>query len=339
MSNSILDDLSKIEFSDLNDLIINENKQMFANVDIWFNEINDGYKQIEVLQNVKTAIETHGVTDDIIENNKSVMWDMFEYDLEAFKNATRQQTSFCIESLGTTIANIIRRIINAVDKIIDFFMIDSGFAIYMNRMETYRIMINTKLIKLKDYATFLDIKKCNNTVIVNIPRDIFIAYRTALANICSKIISNGSKILTIAEMKSAFQSDLSSLMASIEDNGSIKNLITNSPTRRDVLISLKWNILSCIAEGRALSDTVLQTNPKLYRLKHDFTRSMRQFRVTLVDILEGRTTPQVQASVETKNGCLAMKNLIEYISNRSSGMAFLWSNMVGVLMNECKKFG
>ena len=335
----ILEAVKEMEIDNLQGLIAKEDREERKLVDSWFTTIQDLFKQINILSNVKNSIETYGITNDIISNNKEVMWNTFEFDLEMFRNPTNAQTNICLEALNQTLANIIKRAIEIIDKIIDFLMVDSGFARYLNRMEMYRHMVNERIIMIKDFDTVIDPGKLNNCIITSYPFDVFNTTRSALASIIQNIngIDGAKAIPTIEDLIKTFGKDLSNIRCTLGPNGGIDHDAVANPLRRDAAISLQWNMVKFREAGIKLSDDILSNTAKVTRARYAVIRTMRNFKVSLVDMLNGRTTPSDPNSEVKTSSCNAIKNILTTVIDKSCGLAFIWSNNIGTIYNTCKK--
>ena len=339
MSN-ILKDVENMKFDNLQDLISKEDKKEFETIDKWFESVHEYSKQINMLSNVKSSIETYGITNDIISNNKDMMWDNFEFDLEMFRNPTHAQVTICLESIGQTLANIIKRAIEIIDKIIDFLMVDSGFARYINKMETYRHVVNEKLTMMKDFSNDIDVNKLNNCVITMYTHESFDLIKSSIANLIPKLtsIDISKTIPSVQDLANDFVSEFRTLGVTLGTQGGVKTASPVNYIRRDSCVTLRWNQINIKNAGDSLSTNILANAATVTKARYTIVRAMRNFRVTLVDFLNGRTTAvNPKSDIETA-GCNALKNILkDVIVERSCGLAYLWVTMVNTIYSSCKK--
>lgn len=303
-------------------------------IDEWDERFQQMYRDLDEvthLSDVKSAIELYGVTPSIYENNKGYLWDTYEIDLDPFLNGSNEQLTYCLESIGSTIRDLLIRIQKTLIRVMEWFTTESIFKTYVSNIQFYKI----RMVEMKSHIGLYDRHAFDAQIISGydyLTYNRLISADTAMAKALNNI-KVPSDITELANVK------MDVLEQHLQKCGFRINAATRSIQatdtifyRRDTARAMEWSADKVMKVYHEVLHLV-QDGTDIQRLKYALARGVNEWSKKINDILKADTVDKqaLDDATTMKGGCLLLQHLTRVVMQQTSGLAAQWCQMARLL--------
>lgn len=301
-------------------------------VDEWDSIFDQALKDLDEiihLANIKTAIEQYGVTPVIHDTNKDYLWNTYEIDLDPFVNSSNEQLSYCIESISTTITDLLLRIKRVILRVMEWFTTDSVFRTYVSSIQYYKI----RMVELHG--------KTNNTSEQNFAKTVISGYDyqtyKRLVNAATVMTDSLSRISVPKDISELCDSTMNQLNEQFKKCGyMVAPNGTIHPTetifyRRDVARNMEWTKTKVGQVYKDVLDLVTK-GINTQKLRYALSKSVIEWEQKINDLLKQDTVDKkvIDQANMMKAGTLLLQRLTKMMMYQTSALASQWCQMVKI---------
>ena len=326
---SVMTKLSQMQDASIESLAHQRLERMVEEWDGVFDQMLKDLDEVIHLSNIKSAIEQYGVTPVIHDTNKDYLWDTYEIDLDPFVNGSNEQLSYCLESISTTIVDLLLRIKRVINRVMEWFTSESIFRTYVSTVQYYKVRMvelygqPTKtsesdfakhIISGYDYQTYKRLIEAATLMVsmlrkISVPKDI--------SDLCDT---------TMNQLNDRFRK----CGYMIAPNG------TFQPTetifyRRDMAHNMEWTKNKV---GQVYKDvyTLVSSGLDMQKLRYALSKSATEWEQKINDMLKQNTVDKsaVDQANLMKVGTLLLQRVTKMMMYQISALASQWCQMTKI---------
>lgn len=294
-----------------------------------FNQLLSDLDEVTHLYNIKAAIEQYGVTPVIHDTNQEYLWKNYEIDLEPFINGSNEQLSYCIESIGTTITDLLLRIKRVINRVMEWFTSESIFRTYVSTVQYYKVRMvelygqqnktpenafAKHTISGYDYQTYRRLIEASSLMVdmlrkISVPKDI--------SDLCDD---------TINQLNDRFKR----CGYMIAPNGTIQPTETIF-YRRDVAHNMEWTRTKVLQVYKDVH-TLVSDGIDMQKLRYALSKSAIEWEQKINDILKQDTIDKsvVDEANMVKLGTQLLQRVTKMVMYQISALASQWCQMIRI---------
>lgn len=299
-------------------------------------ELYDSLESIDQLYAVRDSIMLKGVTPALVEDTKDYLWDTHEFDITAFENSGNEQLSYCLESLRTIIHNILLKIRDIINRVVEWFTTNSLTATWFNIMAYYKKNIGELYVKYdKIRADILEAEYSkilfsgyDRTTYVN----LLTAYK-AVADRLKKMSESKDYAKLQEEIDKYLEPELQRCGFTISSNGTVcsTELIQY---RRDTVGAMEWGRERVLSIKDDLIKSVVDPGLELNKLKYQLIRNANNWTREIDRLLDqdiAKDDARVQNAQGIKVACVTLKRFTKFMMRYGSSLCAQWCRMVRMM--------
>ena len=297
---------------------------------------SDACEEFAAIATIRNNIRTFGVTQAIFDDHHEMLWDKYEFDLTPFLNAGNESLTYCLEGLTKVMSDILNKIKLWLIRIAEWFATETIFKRYSSVMYFYTIRAHELHAAWQSKMAYVDVGKYKEVVCSGYDKTNYMNLCKYIGKCLNYLCTGVGALTNISAVETLFKQineSIAPIGYDLLNDGSVTQRFEIN-TRYDSMRNLEWDRDSVFTTAYiTLEGTILKKTIDATKLRYNIRRTVIDWDRKINAMLSADSVNEkdVEEARAVKNGCLAIRIVLDLAMRKSGALAKQWCTM-------CNKF-